>query len=595
MDEEDKKGEGLKRLGFDKKTAIKRARKAESATIRHARKFITKRMDSMQEVRRHVLLWLGGVTVLILAVGVQLVWFLGGYVHSVDGDGGTYAEATLGPIQTLNPLYASSSSEISASRLIFSSLFEYDTTGHLNTDTAKSITASPDGMSYSVELLPNIKWHDGSNLTVKDVAFTINLIKNPAARSPLRIQWQDVQVNVLSDTIIQFRLPSVYAAFPHALTFPILPQHVLKDVAASAMRENTFSITPVGSGPFELRLLQSVGDHRIANLTAYKGYHKGAPRLSRFEIHAFNSQDDIIKALKAGQVGAAADLTDVSSIKSMDNYKINYYPVNNGVYAFLNTSQQSILKDVAIRRALQRSLDVIELHKILGDKYPSLDLPLVAGQIEGTDVPVVKPKDAAEAARLLDEAGWKLEGKVRKKDGIKLELRVVTTKNSQYEKVVKQMRKDWSALGIEIIPTVIDPADRTQDFTQNVLQPRAYDILIHELSIGADPDVYAFWHSSQVGRNGLNLSVYTSTLADDALTSARVRREPDLRALKYKIFVTQWLDDVPAIGLYQSRLQYVSSKHTHSLDTDQKLISPYDRYASVLYWTADQASVYKTP
>ncbi len=594
MNEEDKSGKGLKRFGFDKKSALKRARKAESATLRHARKFITRRLDNVQEVRRHVIVWLGGIALLILAVGLQLIWFLGSYMHTVESDGGTYAEATIGPIQTLNPLYASSSSEITATRLLFSSLFAYDTSGHLNTDTAKSITLSQDSMSYIVELQPNIKWHDGKSLTVKDVAYTINLMKNPDARSPLRIQWQDVQVNILSDTTIQFRLPSVYAPFPHALTFPILPEHVLKDVKPSALRENTFSVAPVGSGPFQLKLLQAVGDRRIANLTAYKDYFKGAPKLSRFEIHAFNNQEDILRALRASQVGAAADLSDVSSVANMENYKVDYHEVSNGVYAFLNTSQP-ILKDVAVRRALQQSLDIAAIHKTLGDKYVSLDLPFVTGQIEVADMPQVKPRNMIEAARLLDEAGWKLNGAIRQKEAVKLELRVVAIKSPQYEKIVSQMKKDWSALGVTVTSALIDPSDRSQDFTQNVLQPRAYDVLIHELSIGADPDVYAFWHSSQVGRGGLNLSVYTSQLADDALTSARDRREPNLRALKYKAFAKQWLDDAPAIGLYQSRLQYVSSKQTHSIDDTQRLISPYDRFANVIYWTADQTSVYKTP
>ena len=157
------------------------------------------------------------------------------------------------------------------------------------------------------------------------------------------------------------------------------------------------------------------------------------------------------------------------------------------------------------------------------------------------------------------------------------------------------MKKDWAPLGVKLQTTVVDTSDPTQDFTQNILQPRAYDVLVYELSIGADPDVYAFWHSSQVGQRGLNLSVYTSGVADDALTSARARSEPELRDIKYKAFARQWLNDVPAIGLYQSSLQYVESKQVTALEDEQKLVSPYDRYSSILYWTAGRASVYKTP
>lgn len=593
-DDDTSKWRRFQRLQFDSKQVAKRARKAETATLRHGRKFITKRLDNIQEVRRLIALWLAGVAVLILAVGVQLMWFQNSYTVDTGASGGTYAEATLGPIETLNPLYASSSAEVSASRLIFSSLFSYDTSGHLNGDLAKTMTRSTDGTTYTVNLRPDVKWHDGTMLTAKDVLFTVNLIKNPEARSSLRLQWQDVAVKLINDTTLEFKLP-VYAAFPHALTFPILPEHKLKDVAPSALRENAFSLSPIGSGPFEYRLAQTSSGHKIVNLSAFMDYYKGAPKLGRFELHAYSKQDDIISALRTGQVNAAADLTDVSSVSNMKNYTVRYAPVNDGVYAFFNTAQPA-LKDAKVRQALQRSLDVSSIRKALGGGKTPLDLPFVSGQLkEDGKVPKAASLNIKTANKLLDQAGWKRDGASRKKGSQPLTLNVVTTKDAQYEKIIDGMKKDWEPLGVKLQVTIIDTSDPTQDFTQNILQPRAYDVLVYELLIGADPDVYAFWHSSQVGQRGLNLSVYTSGVADDALTSARARSEPELRDIKYKAFARQWLNEVPAIGLYQSSLQYVESKQVAAIEDRQKLVSPYDRYSSVLYWTAGRSSVYKTP
>ena len=596
MEDDDKnKWRRFQRPQFDSKHVAKRARKAETATIRHARKFITKRLDNIQEVRRLVAFWLAGIAILILAVGAQLMWFQNSYTTQTGASDGTYAEATLGPINTLNPLYASSSAEISASRLIFSSLFSYDTTGHLNGDLVKTMTTSADGTSYTVNLRSDVKWHDDATLTAKDVLFTVNLIKNPEARSSLRTQWQDVSLKLINDTTLEFKLPSVYAAFPHALTFPILPEHKLKDVAPSALRENSFSLSPIGSGPFEYRLAQTSEDHKIVNLSAVEHYYKGVPTLGRCELHAYSKQDNIISALRTGQVNAAADLSDVSVASSMKNYVVHYAPVNDGVYAFFNTAQPA-LKDVKVRQALQQSLDVGAIRKTLGGGKTPLDLPFVNGQLKVDDtLPKASALNIKNANSLLDQAGWKREGTERKKDGQPLILSVVTTKNAQYQKIIDGMKKDWAPLGVKLQTTVVDTSDPTQDFTQNILQPRAYDVLVYELSIGADPDVYAFWHSSQVGQRGLNLSVYTSGVADDALTSARARSEPELRDIKYKAFARQWLNDVPAIGLYQSSLQYVESKQVTALEDEQKLVSPYDRYSSILYWTAGRASVYKTP
>jgi peptide/nickel transport system substrate-binding protein len=119
--------------------------------------------------------------------------------------------------------------------------------------------------------------------------------------------------------------------------------------------------------------------------------------------------------------------------------------------------------------------------------------------------------------------------------------------------------------------------------------------LLYELFIGADPDVYAYWHSSQVGMSGYNFSNYINKTADAALASSRSRLEPELRNAKYKAFARQWLDDAPAIGLYQPVTEYIFNKHVRSIDPKTTLVSSQDRYANILYWSVGQESVYKTP
>ncbi|MDB5165800.1 MAG: putative Extracellular solute-binding protein family 5 [Candidatus Saccharibacteria bacterium] len=592
MDDDKNSWRKFQRPSFNSKSVAKRAKKAESATIRHARKFISKRLDNVLEVRRHVAIWLGGVAVLIMTVGLQLVWSQTSYTTETGANGGVYAEATLGEVNTLNPLYASTNSERSARRLIFSSLLTYDTSGHLNMDVAKSLAIDPQGTTYTVTLKDGIKWHDGTNLTVQDVAFTINLIKNPDTRSSLRPEWQDVVVTVPDDKTIVFTLPS-YAPFPHALTFPILPKHELADVPPANLRENAFSVNPIGSGPFAVRLLQSASDHKIVNMTAFQHYFKGRPKLDRFEIHAFGSYAKVEAALRSGQVTAAI-LSDASWLSKATSYTSKNAAVNNGVYALLNTAQPH-LRDLAVRQALQRGLNVEKLRQTVAPGQYPLDLPFVRGQLQDDGTLKAASYDPAEAGRLLDSAGWKLDGAVRKKDGQPLTLSLVTTDNIEYKKSIEFMKKDWQALGVETNVTVVNIGDPREDFTQNVLQPRAYDVLVYELEIGADPDVYAYWHSSQSTPRGLNLSMYANGVADDALTSARARIEPSLRALKYKAFAKQWLSDVPAIGLFQSNIKYVSRQQSTALEPGQKLVSPYDRYANVIYWTASNTSVYKTP
>lgn len=609
---DDKRGwRQLQKLNFDRKKLSKRVKKAEGATMRHAHKFIVGRLNNMRDVRRHILGWLTLVGAMIAIVGVQLIWFQQSYRTTTAAGGGTYAEASLGPIDTLNPLYVSSNAELAASHLLFSSLYTYDESGNLRSDLAKGMRVDETGTTYTVTIRPDAVWHDGRRVMANDVAFTVNLIKNPSTRSSLRSNWQDVMVKALDDTTVEFKLPASYAAFSHALTFAVLPEHILGKVEASAIRENVFSRSPVGSGPFSFRLLQTIGTtaHRAVHMTAFEDYYRGTPLINRFEVHAFNERDDIVRAIKTGQVNAAADLSS-ANLGQVDTkkYTIISRPVSAGVYALLNVDSP-ILKEKVIRQALQLATDTQAIRKGLEVKIPSadqskdrtlvkpaLDLPFVRGQLAGTDIPVRPAFNMTRAGQLLDSIGWKMVGSVRKNDaGQVLMLNVATTKNSGYEKSLEILVGQWRQLGITINTNIVDTRDPSSNFVQNVLQPRSYDVLLYELAIGADPDVYAYWHSSQANQNGYNFSNYKNSTADAALASARARVETDLRNVKYKAFARQWVDDVPAIGLYQSVAEYVVGNKARAISEGATLVSSNDRYANILYWSVNQEPVYKTP
>ena len=587
-----------KLTSFDSRRFSRRVKKAEGATMRHAHKFLVTRLDSIRSVRRHVIGWLVLVGVMIIAVALQFMWFQRGYQTTTPTSGGTYAEAVLGPIGTLNPLYASTSAELSASRLLFSSLFTYDTTGHLQNDLAESMAVDDSKTVYTVKLRPDARWHDGARVTARDVAYTVDLIKDPQTRSPLNINWRSVTAKAIDDQTVEFKLPVVYAAFPQALTFSVLPQHILGSIAPAMIRENTFSQAPVGSGPFTFRVMQSLdgkGQQKIASLAANAHYYKGVPRIAHFDLHAYSSSDEIAQALRTGEVSAAADMT-LTNLAQIDaaNYTVTPHPIDNGVYAIFNTAN-AVLKDKAVRQALQLGTDAGAIRRSLAVVPPALDLPFIDGQVQASDMPHVVKADAAKAAAQLDAAGWKLDGGVRKKDGAPLTLTVVTTKNPQYEKSLSALAGQWRQLGVAVTTKVIDTSDPAANFVQDVIQSRNYDVLLYELAIGADPDVYAYWHSSQLGVNGYNLANYSNTAADAALASARSRLEPDLRAAKYRTFARQWLDDAPAIGLYQAVVPYITNHAVQATAADAHLVSPQDRYADVLYWSVQTKTVYKTP
>ena len=588
----------FKRIKLDRKRLARRVQKAEGATQRHAHRFIVRRIDNIRLVAREVTTWLVLVGIIIAALGVQLLVSKPQFMATARTEGGTFVEGTIGQIDTMNPLYSTTPSEASVSRLLFSSLYNYDETGHLHQDIIKSLSVDASGRVYTATIRDDVAWHDKTPLLASDIVYTVNLIKNPSARSPLRINWLDVTVAAINNTTVQFTLPATYAAFPHALTFPILPEHILKTVAPGAIRESTFSRSPVGSGPFTFRLLQAadnVSRHKVVHLAANPVYYAGAPKLDRFEIHAYPDEASLLKALRSGELSGASGLSPtVAPTIDLARYKLTPQALNSGVYLLFNMNNP-ILKDVKVRKALQAATDTAALRSDIGGGVLPLDAPILSSQLDGADVPQVAPPDIARAQALLDEAGWKMSGSGRMRDGQALGFTITTTKNSENLRSIDNLAKQWRKIGVNVERKVVDTSGIASTFVQDTLQARNFDMLLYELAIGADPDVYAYWHSSQIGQTGYNFTSYSNKAVDASLASARSRLEPELRNAKYKQFIRQWQEDAPALALYQPVLEYVSNENVDAVRPGAQLVGEADRYANVLHWTVHSDTVYKTP
>ena len=585
-------------MKLDHKRIAKRIRKAEVTTTRHAHKFVFGRINNVRAASREITLWLAFVGLLVCALGVQILWNQGSYMTAASRSGGVYVEGVLGRVGTVNPLFYTTDAEASAARLMFSSLYNYDKTGVLQQDIATSMSIDKTQKVYTVTLRDDVKWHDGEKLTADDVVYTINLIKNPATRSVFHSSWLDIAVSAPNPTTVVFTLPAVYAAFPQALTFPIVPQHMLKDVTPAGVRESAFSSHPVGSGPFKFSRLQqtdSTGDYNVVHLVSNRDYYKGTPRLSRFELRAYPDESSLVKAVNTGEVSGAADISVTEARNITVPVTRVSESVNSGVYLMLNM-QSDMLKDKALRQALHLSTDVDAIIKSLGGGVDGLNGPLLKEQALVARAAAPAKADAVAAEKKLQDAGW-VKGKdgFRQKGKTPLAITITTTKNSEYETVLKLVKAQWEKIGIKVVENVIDTSSATSTFVQDTLQGRNYDVLLYELAIGADPDVYAYWHSSQIGPGGYNFSNYSNKIVDASLAGGRSSLDASLRNVKYALFTQQWLQDVPAIGLYQAANEYVTVKGVRAVEVESTLITESDRYANILYWSVANKDVYKTP
>ena len=590
-----KASKGKLRLGY-KRLAL-RVKHAEGATQRHASRFILRRIENVRLVMTEIMIWLAAIALLIAGLGIQYSWNSQGSKKDGAKSGGVYVEGVIGNISTLNPLLAASEPEQAVSRLLFSSLYNYDVTGALHTDLVESMTVKDDKV-YTIKLR-NAVWHDGKKLTAEDVVYTINLIKNPQVRSPLRVNWLDISARAIDDSTVEFMLPAVYAGFSHALTFPVIPKHILQSVSPSSMREADFSSNPVGSGPFAVKRVQtseSTSSTDVVRMEPNTKYYGAVSTLSRLELRAYGNESLLVKAVNSGEVSAASglSLSAADNIKSKQ-YSTKHWLLNKGVYLLMNNRSQT-LQDARVRRALRYATDTSSIRATVGDNVARLDTPILQSQI-AQKLPAAPDYSLDKAKALLKEAGWTYnQGQWKGKDGRPLAVAVTTSSGrDEYKKIVNALKQQWSKLGVDVQLREIDTSSTTTSFVQSVLQPRDYDALLYELELGADPDVFAYWHSSQASASGYNFANYSNRTVDNDLVGGRSRTNSALRAAKYIQFVNQWLNDAPAIGLYQSVGSYVLNNGASIVEPRGSLNTMNDRYADVTTWSTGRASVYKTP
>jgi peptide/nickel transport system substrate-binding protein len=547
-----------------------------------------RRLGRLYEVRKFIISWLL-LIVLLVSLTVVQTRALGSYYQTVKPlSGGIYSEGIVGTFTNSNPIFATSEVDASVSRLVFSGLMTYTGQNQLVGDIAKSVTVDPTGKIYTANINTGLKWQDGKPLSAEDVIFTYQTIQNPDVKSPFFSAWQSIKLTALNDHTVTFTLPNVLASFPYSLTGGILPKHLLATVEPRSLRSALFNTTePVGSGPFKWHSVQVNGtkvEDRQQRVSLFPSdyYYNGRPKLGEFVIRTFLDEKHMLQSFSKGELSAMAGVQDLPDEQKKDLSLSQYnIPVTGAVMVFLN-NKDPLLKDYQVRRALVSATNIQDILSHLS--YPSIAVnsPFLHNMLGYDPHTVQRPYSLADANTSLDAAGW-LKGAdgIRSKDGHRLSLVLNTLNNIEYATVAGQLQKQWKTVGVGVIVNTLDQSD-----LQTAISGRSYGVLLYGVSLGLDPDQFAYWHSSQadiLAPRRLNFSDYSSKIADASLEAGRTRLDSSLRAAKYKPFLEAWTLDAPAVALYQPRFLYVSRGRVFNFNI-KTMNTPSDRFANVENW-----------
>lgn len=557
--------------------------KASAESKEHIKENLIGRFSHIENIRLLVLEWALLAFALIMLAITQSIWFKDSYSENVFSKGGTYTEATIGEVNSLNPLFATTNSEKTLSRLMFATLSTIDYSGHPGIGLAASIMPSEGGKVWTLKLRDNLKWSDGAPITNEDVLFTVDLIKNPAVNSAYDANLANVKVTENEAGEIVFTLPSVYADFIAALNIPVVPKHELEDTNPNNLLEDSFSNTPVTSGAFSFNALQatSAGDEKIYYLSANPYYYKGQDLLSGFAVHTYGSKDAVIRALNSGAVTATAELSGADKdLITSGQFIQKDSSLNSGAYAFFNTNSE-VVKNAEMRTAIRQGIDLAKVRAAAPDTA-SLDYPLLQSQITLSNYPALPERDYNTAVTTIAEL----------KGDSPLGLEVATVNSGYLPAAADALADELRGLGLEVN---VSKYEENQEFINSVISKRGYDILVYDIELGADPDLLPYYHSSQATAAGLNLSNYRNALVDDLLLGARDTLDETLRAKKYEAFLEYWVKAVPAIGLYQSNLTYFYNRNVRTFGNDVRLVTALDRFTDITDWAVAKETKNKTP
>jgi peptide/nickel transport system substrate-binding protein len=500
--------------------------------------------------------------------------------------GSEYIEGSVGQPQHINPLLSASNDvDADIAKIIYNGLLKYDGKGALIPDLAESYEISEDKTTYTFHLKKNVTWHDGTTFSARDVLFTFNLITDPSYKSPLRSNWQGVTANLVDDSVITF-VTSPYAGFLNNVTFGILPQHIWDDVKPDNFPLAQLNLEPIGTGPFKYSSpfqKDSKGNILSYKLVANPNYFEGKPYLSKITFNFYTDEVSALDAYNRKEIMGMNGISSqkISEIKNQKSSLLHSFSIPRYSAVFLNQSKSLPLAEDKVREALNYATDRDELVKIvLNGKGSQIYSPILPGMI-GYLADLGKVNyDSEKAKKLLDDAGWKMsDDGFRKKNDQLLEISLATTDWDEFSKSAEVLKTQWAKIGLKVNINSLS----VSDIQQNYIRPREYEALLFGQVLGAEPDLYSFWHSAQKKDPGLNLALFGDSDTDKLVEDARVEFDREKRANFYVDFQKKLVEEVPAIFLCSPEYIYPVNKKVQGIDATN-LVAPAERFSNVSKW-----------
>ena len=403
---------------------------------------------------------------------------------------------------------------------------------------AESIEVPEDRSWAQFTIRKEAKWHDGQPITVDDVIWSLNTLKE-FGHPFYRFYYGDVSsaVKISSDTVKFEFSDNTNRELPLIVgQMPILPKHYWDD--------KDFTLTtlepPLGSGPYRIKnfepgrfiTLERVEDYWGINLPV----NIGTNNFDNIRIDYYRDETVIREALKSGdidyreenQAKAWALDYDTPAVAQGRLKKVNLRHYNpTGMQAFVYNTRRPIFQDPRVRKALAYAFDFEWTNKNLffgqytrtksffsNSDLASRDLPTglelkilekyknripesiftTAYQPPETDSLGWPRNNLTVAQELLKEAGWTINDmKLTNSDGGQLFTFEILLYSEGFERIVLPFARNLKKLGIDVR---VRRVDQTQYI--NRVRNFDYDMIVSGWGSSESPgnEQFGHWSSS---------------------------------------------------------------------------------------------------
>jgi len=365
------------------------------------------------------------------------------------------------------------------------SMFRFDSEARptVNKDYLESaeLTAKDPRQVVTYRINRRAVWEDGTPIAEGDFEAQWKAMSgsNPAYRIASSSGYDQIE-SVTSgaddrEVVVTFRRP--YADWK-ALFSPLYPASTNHDPAVFNDGWRGKALTT--AGPFKFESLDETA--KTITLGRNPKWWGNRPKLDRIIFRVIDpaAQVDALLNGELDLLDVAADVSKLKSVEAAPGVTVHRAAGPDFRSITINGTGE-ILKDVNVRRALGMAIDRAAIADVLVGPLGVEAQPLqnhifmVSQRGYRDNAGVLSAPDVAGAMRLLDNAGWKPEGDVRRKEGKPLVLRfVVPTGVASSNQVAELVRAMLEGIGVRVEVLAVP----TQEFFKQYILPGNFDLTV---------------------------------------------------------------------------------------------------------------------